>query len=238
MSARFERISGIRKSRRSASSTWEWSSNERQPHWGFPICDRPPLGGNLRPPAMRVEVHSFINNELINEDSPILCTASNEAERTRRMPLMALWRRRPEEVIHHSDQGCQYTSRTKGVGFVYQAGLVVPLELPGPSAAPAGAPREVAEQGSAPFRDLLNQRAAYRFSTESLSRSTVATRDETDLGAYLRVKWKRTLSSSPNMASNSSWSSSVENSSRNSLSKMSRLKIKVRSSPSTKYEKV
>jgi putative transposase len=23
---------------------------------------------------------------------------------------MALWRRRPEEVIHHSDQGCQYTS--------------------------------------------------------------------------------------------------------------------------------
>ena len=198
MSARFERISGIRKSRRSASSTWEWSSNERQPHWGFPICDRPPLGGNLRPPAMRVEVHSFINNELINEDSPILCTASNEAERTRRMPLMALWRRRPEEVIHHSDQGCQYTSRTKGVGFVYQAGLVVPL----------------------------------------LSRSTVATRDETDLGAYLRVKWKRTLSSSPNMASNSSWSSSVENSSRNSLSKMSRLKIKVRSSPSTKYEKV
>ena len=23
---------------------------------------------------------------------------------------MALWRRRPQEVIHHSDQGCQYTS--------------------------------------------------------------------------------------------------------------------------------
>ena len=23
---------------------------------------------------------------------------------------MALWRRRPSSVIHHSDQGCQYTS--------------------------------------------------------------------------------------------------------------------------------
>jgi putative transposase len=27
---------------------------------------------------------------------------------------MALWRRRPEEVIHHSDQGCQYTSLAFG----------------------------------------------------------------------------------------------------------------------------
>jgi putative transposase len=27
---------------------------------------------------------------------------------------MALWQRRPEEVIHHSDQGCQYTSITFG----------------------------------------------------------------------------------------------------------------------------
>jgi len=23
---------------------------------------------------------------------------------------MAIWQRRPESVIHHSDQGCQYTS--------------------------------------------------------------------------------------------------------------------------------
>src|SRR5205823_2830086 len=27
---------------------------------------------------------------------------------------MALWRRRPNDVIHHSDQGCQYTSITFG----------------------------------------------------------------------------------------------------------------------------
>jgi putative transposase len=23
---------------------------------------------------------------------------------------MAVWRRRPKDVVHHSDQGCQYTS--------------------------------------------------------------------------------------------------------------------------------
>jgi putative transposase len=28
---------------------------------------------------------------------------------------MALWQRRPEEVIHHSDQGCQYTSIAFGL---------------------------------------------------------------------------------------------------------------------------
>jgi len=36
------------------------------------------------------------------------------AERVAQALDMALWRRRPEAVIHHSDQGCQYTSLAFG----------------------------------------------------------------------------------------------------------------------------
>ncbi len=33
---------------------------------------------------------------------------------------MALWRRRPDGVIHHSDQGSQYTSLAFGSGYEKQ----------------------------------------------------------------------------------------------------------------------
>ncbi len=56
--------------------------------------------------ALREIVHPFVKREAINEES-----ASMTAQLVADALLMAVWRRgKPNELLHHSDQGSQYTS--------------------------------------------------------------------------------------------------------------------------------